>query len=197
VREGSRIVTRHSQEDAIGTLDIISHSSAQTQRLGMRLGALMRGGELLLLDGQLGTGKTTFTQGLAQGMGITETVSSPTFTLLKEYPVPAERQTPAISLSAQQRQTIRPALYHFDLYRLDDPAEMIDLGFEDYFFSTTGVCVIEWADKAEGFWSSEHLRIHLKMLSETKRGILFIATGKRYRELLQQFQKNSYATTST
>ncbi len=197
MREGSRIVTRHSQEDAIGTLDIISHSSAQTQRLGMRLGALMRGGELLLLDGQLGTGKTTFTQGLAQGMGITETVSSPTFTLLKEYLVPAERQTPGISLSAQQRQTIRPALYHFDLYRLDDPAEMIDLGFEDYFFSTTGVCVIEWADKAEGFWSSEHLRIHLKMLSETKRGILFIATGKRYRELLQQFQKNSYATTST
>jgi tRNA threonylcarbamoyladenosine biosynthesis protein TsaE len=116
--------------------------------------------------------------------------------LLKEYPVP-ERQTHGISPSARQRQTVRPALYHFDLYRLDDPEEMIDLGFEDYFFSTTSVCVIEWADKAEGFWPSEHLRIHLKMLSETKRGILFIATGKRYRELLQQFQKNSYATTST
>lgn len=202
MREGSRIVIRHSQEDAIGTLDIISHSSAQTQRLGMRLGALMHGGELLLLDGQLGTGKTTFTQGLAQGIGITEIVSSPTFMLLKEYagqPTPAasERQTHDISLSARQRQTVRPALYHFDLYRLDDPAEMIDLGFEDYFFSTTSVCVIEWADKAEGFWPSEHLRIHLKMLSETKRAILFIATGKRYRELLQQFQKNSYATTST
>ena len=202
VREGSRIVTRHSQEEVIGTLDIISHSSAQTQRLGMRLGALMRGGELLLLDGQLGTGKTTFTQGLAQGMGIMVTVNSPTFTLLKEYAgqaisVVPEGQTQSISLPAQQRQTIRPALYHFDLYRLDDPAEMIDLGFEDYFFSTTGVCVIEWADKAEGFWPSEHLRIHLKMLSETKRGILFIATGERYRELLQQFQKNSYATIST
>jgi tRNA threonylcarbamoyladenosine biosynthesis protein TsaE len=90
-----------------------------------------------------------------------------------------------------------PALYHFDLYRLDDPAEMIDLGFEDYFFSPAGVCVVEWADKADGFWPAEHLRIRLKMLSETKRRVLFIATGGRYRELLQQFQKNSYATTGT
>src|SRR5438445_7911415 len=67
MREGS-IVTRHFQEEASSTLDIISHSSAQTQRLGMRLGELLRGGELILLDGQLGTGKTTFTQGLAQGL---------------------------------------------------------------------------------------------------------------------------------
>ena len=121
-------MTRYTQEEAISTLDIISHSSAQTQRLGMRLGELLRGGELLLLEGSLGTGKTTFTQGLARGIGITEVVSSPTFTLLKEYPVPAERQTPAISLSAQQRQTIRPALYHFDLYRLDDPADRAGCG---------------------------------------------------------------------
>ena len=74
-----------SQQEATSTLDIISHSSAQTERLGMRLGELLHGGELILLDGQLGTGKTTFTQGLARGMGITEIVSSPTFTLLKEY----------------------------------------------------------------------------------------------------------------
>ena len=78
-------MSRDTQEEPILTLDIISHSSAQTQRLGMRLGALLRGGELLLLDGQLGTGKTTFTQGLAKGLGVNEMVSSPTFTLLKEY----------------------------------------------------------------------------------------------------------------
>lgn len=190
-------MSSHSQEDVSSTLDIISHSSAQTQRLGMRLGDLLRGGELLLLDGQLGTGKTTFTQGLAQGMGITETVNSPTFTLLKEYQVVSQGQVNDTPLHAFQRQTKGPALYHFDLYRLDDPEEMIDLGFEDYFFSTAGVCVVEWADKADGFWPVEHLRIRLKMLSETKRGIVFIATGERYRALLQQFQKNSYATIST
>src|SRR6266480_8083649 len=113
-----------SQQEATSTLDIISHSSAQTQRLGMRLGELLHGGELILLDGQLGTGKTTFTQGLARGMGITEVISSPTFTLLKEYPgqpVPADEreQAPVIlPYQQQQRQKVGPALYHFDLYRL-------------------------------------------------------------------------------
>src|SRR5437660_6137138 len=100
------LLSRCSQYLTSLTLDCISHSSAQTQRLGMRLGDLLRGGELLLLDGQLGTGKTTFTQGLAQGMGITETVNSPTFTLLKEYTVPvdAEGQAHGTSLPAQRRQ---------------------------------------------------------------------------------------------
>ncbi len=157
------------------TLDIISHSSAQTQRLGARLGELLQGGELILLDGQLGTGKTTFTQGLAQGLGITEIVNSPTFTLLKEY-------------------ASQPPLYHFDLYRLDNPEEIVDLGFEDYFYGS-GVCVVEWADKAEALWPTEHVRIRMKMMSETKRGLLFSATSARYSELLRQFQKNTYAAT--
>jgi tRNA threonylcarbamoyladenosine biosynthesis protein TsaE len=178
-------MTRRFQEDTTSTLDIISHSSAQSQRLGMRLGELMRGGELVLLEGQLGTGKTTFTQGLAAGMGIEDVVSSPTFTLLKEY---AGVATPRCQPG--------PALYHFDLYRLDDPEEILELGFEEYFFGD-GVCVVEWAERADLFWSSEHLRIRLKMLSETKRGLLCTATGTRYCQLLHQFQKNTYATTSS
>ena len=201
MREGS-IVTRHFQEAAINTLDIISHSSAQTQRLGMRLGELLRGGELLLLEGSLGTGKTTFTQGLARGIGITEVISSPTFTLLKEYPgqhgSTAQREQAQVTLQhrQQERHQVGPALYHFDLYRLDDPEEILDLGFEDYFFGN-GVCVVEWADKAELLWPAEHLRLRMKIMSETKRGLLFTATGLRYCELLQQFQKNTYATTSS
>ena len=201
MREGS-IVTRHFQEAAINTLDIISHSSAQTQRLGMRLGELVRGGELLLLEGSLGTGKTTFTQGLARGIGITEVISSPTFTLLKEYPgqpgPTAQREQAQATLQhrQQERHQVGPALYHFDLYRLDDPEEILDLGFEDYFFGN-GVCVVEWADKAELLWPAEHLRLRMKIMSETKRGLLFTATGLRYCELLQQFQKNTYATTSS
>lgn len=173
------------------TLDCISHSSAQTQRLGMRLGELLQGGELILLDGQLGTGKTTFTQGLAQGLGITENINSPTFTLLKEY---AHQLHPGNSTGALSDR--RPNLYHFDLYRLDNPDEIVDLGFEDYFFGD-GVCVIEWAEKADSFWPEEHLNIRLKIMSETKRGLLFIATGEYYCELLRQFQKNTYVTTGS
>jgi hypothetical protein len=75
-------------------------------------------------------------------------------------------------------------------------ASMRDLGFEDYFFSS-GVCVVEWADKADLLWPDQHLRIHLKMMSETKRGILLFATGLRYCQLLQAFQKSAYATTSS
>ena len=196
-------MTRDSQEEITCTLDIVSHSSAQTQRLGMRLGDLLRGGELLLLDGQLGTGKTTFTQGLAQGMGITENVNSPTFTLLKEY-AGQPRAPSGISQDGQhqpkreqrvpQRPQRRPALYHFDLYRLDNPEEIFDLGFEDYFNSSNGVCVVEWADKADTLWPAERLHIRMKALSETKRNLLFTATGTRYCELLRQFQKNTYAT---
>jgi len=169
------------------TLDSISHSAAQTQRLGMRVGELLQGGELILLDGQLGTGKTTFTQGLAQGMGIHENINSPTFTLLKEY---------AGQPCSDDLPSRRPALYHFDLYRLDNPEEIVDLGFEDYFFSN-GVCVVEWAEKAGAFWPTEYLNIRMKIMSETKRGLLFIATGERYCELLRQFQKNVYVTTGS
>ena len=185
------ILTRHSQEEKSNTLDIISHSTTQTQRLGVRLGELLQGGELILVEGQLGTGKTTLTQGIAQGMGITENINSPTFTLLKEYPGQPGATHPAGQPDSMQ--LVGPTLYHFDLYRLDNPEEILDLGFEDYFYGV-GVCVVEWADKADGLWSPEHLRIRMKMLSETKRGLLFIATGVYYCELLRQFQKNTYAT---
>lgn len=184
----------HNQDVVTTTLDSISHSTAQTQRLGARLGELLKGGELILLNGQLGRGKTTFTQGLAQGMGIVEPVNSPTFTLLKEY----TRRPPA---GAKQRSALNhtptpPALYHFDLYRLDDPGEIFDLGFDEY-FQGSGVCVVEWAEKADLYWPADHLNIRLKILSETKRGLLFTAVGPRYCELLRQFQKNTYVTTGS
>ncbi|MDQ6660706.1 MAG: tRNA (adenosine(37)-N6)-threonylcarbamoyltransferase complex ATPase subunit type 1 TsaE [Chloroflexota bacterium] len=180
-------MTNNGPEEVSSTLDIISHSTTQTQRLGMRLGDLVRAGDLILLDGQLGTGKTTFTQGIAQGMGIPENISSPTFTLLKEYS--------ATSVSSGQQIRSLP-LYHFDLYRLDDPEEILALGFEDYFYGS-GVCVVEWADKAGQLWPLEHVRVALKVVNETKRGLLFTATGARYCALLRQFQKNTYATTSS
>jgi tRNA threonylcarbamoyladenosine biosynthesis protein TsaE len=189
-----------SQEPVTCKLELISESALYTQRLGRWLGELLHGGELLLLDGQLGAGKTTFTQGLAKGMHISAVVNSPTFTLLKEY-----RREPSGQASTPARDA--QALYHFDLYRLDEPEEMIDLGFEEYFYGS-GVCVVEWADKASEFWPAERLYIHLSTLDEVKpdlrrdlirdvkRNVLFVATGSRYCELLRQFQKKIYATVS-
>lgn len=180
-------MTSNTGEEHEYTLDCISHSVAQTRTLGLHLGELLQGGELILLEGQLGTGKTTFTQGLARGLAITENVNSPTFTLLKEYAgQPRSTGSQALARSG-------PALYHFDLYRLEDPGEIFDLGFDDY-FSGTGVCMVEWADRADLFWPADHLRICLKTLNETERSLLFIATGTRYGELLRHFQKITYAT---
>src|SRR5260370_37372469 len=149
------MLTNYSQEETSLTLDSISHSAAQTQRIGMRLGELLQGGELILLDGKLGTGKTTFTQGLAQGMGITENINSPTFTLLKEYPGQLRPGLPPRR---------GPALYHFDLYRLDNTEEIGDLGFEDYVFSIT-VYVVERRDRVVSYWSSGNPTNRMNMVS--------------------------------
>lgn len=195
-------------------LSVVSHSHAQTQQLGQQLGELLQGGELLLLEGQLGMGKTTFTQGLARGLGITDTINSPTFTLLKEYVGIPQSVSPASILSSHhdstsqfelrrrrerrsERVNRRPSLYHFDLYRLEDPEEMFALGFDDYFTEPSGVCVVEWADRAEGLWPHERLDILLHLMGETERGLTFTASGTRYHELLQQFQKSAYAITGS
>jgi len=188
-------LTGDAQQEDVMTLHIISSSSAQTQSLGMHLGELVRGGELILLAGQLGMGKTTFTQGLAQGMGITATITSPTFTLLKEYTAQARFVEYTNQSNSSTAKPHKLALYHFDLYRLDEPEEIVDLGFEDYFYDSDGVCVVEWADKASELWVPERLAINMNMQGETERGLEFTATGTRYSELLRQFQKNSYAIT--
>jgi tRNA threonylcarbamoyladenosine biosynthesis protein TsaE len=192
------LVTGSSQEEATYTLNIISYNSVQTQRLGMCLGELLSGGELILLSGQLGSGKTTFTQGLAKGLQITDVVSSPTFTLLKEYSSQCQSVSDGtdnagtVPVRSGHRQSVAQNLYHFDLYRLDDPDEIVDLGFEDYFYNAgSGVCVVEWADKADVLWPVEQLSISLNALDEEKRSLSFVATGARYCELLRQFSEEN------
>ena len=98
----------------------------QTFLLGVRLGAMARPGQVYTLDGDLGVGKTVFTQGFAKGLGIEETVNSPTFTIVQVY---EEGRLP---------------LYHFDVYRIGDPEEMWEIGYEDYIMGE-GVSLIEWA----------------------------------------------------
>jgi tRNA threonylcarbamoyladenosine biosynthesis protein TsaE len=106
----------------------ISNSPAETQRIAQQVAADLVPGSMLALKGELGSGKTLFTQSLVAGLESKATVTSPTFTIVHEY------------------QGGRLPVYHFDFFRLDDPASAIRLGLEDYFFGD-GVCVIEWADR--------------------------------------------------
>ena len=99
----------------------------ETENFGRRLGESLSAGDVVAMVGDLGTGKTTLTGYLARGLGIKETVSSPTFTIIKEY------------------NSGRLPLYHFDVYRIGDPEELFNIGADEY-FDGDGVCVVEWAD---------------------------------------------------
>ena len=104
---------------------IETFSSEETAELGRKIGRLVQPGDIICLNGDLGVGKTVFTQGIADGLGIDDSICSPTFTLIQEY------------------EQGRIPLYHFDVYRISGPWDMDDLGYEDYFFGN-GVCLVEW-----------------------------------------------------
>ena len=105
----------------------ISNSENETFALGKSMGEAAKAGSIYCLDGDLGAGKTVFAKGFAAGLGITEPVTSPTFTIVREY---REGRLP---------------LYHFDAYRIADPDELLAIGYEEYFYGD-GVCLIEWAE---------------------------------------------------
>lgn len=109
---------------------IETRSPEETFALGKKIGEMARPGEIYTLTGDLGVGKTVFTQGVAAGIGITEPVSSPTFTIIQEY------------------DSGRLPFYHFDVYRIGDIEEMDEIGYDDYFFGQ-GICLIEWANLIE------------------------------------------------
>ena len=111
-------------------MKIESFSAEETYELGKKLGSEANPGDVLTLIGDLGVGKTVFTQGFADGLGITEPISSPTFTIVQQY------------------DTGRLPLYHFDVYRIGDIEEMEEIGYDDYFFGQ-GICLIEWANLIE------------------------------------------------
>ena len=119
---------------------IESFSPEDTFRVGEQLAKDARPGDIYTLDGDLGVGKTIFTKGMAKGLGIGEPVTSPTFTILQEY------------------ESGRLPLYHFDVYRIGDPEEMDEIGYEDYFYGQ-GICLIEWADLIEELIPKEAVRI--------------------------------------
>lgn len=114
-----------------------------TQNLGRKLGELVTPGTMIALNGDLGVGKTVFTQGLALGLGITEPVCSPTFTLIQEY---HEGRIP---------------MYHFDVYRIEGPWDMDDLGYEEYFYGD-GVCLVEWSNLIEELMPASTISVTIR-----------------------------------
>jgi tRNA threonylcarbamoyladenosine biosynthesis protein TsaE len=146
---------------------------AETVRLGATLGRLAPGGTVLLLVGTLGSGKTAFVQGVARGLGITDAVQSPTFTLINEHATPARHLV----------------LYHVDLYRLRDVREVVDLGLPEVCGAAHAICAIEWADRAEGVVPREHLRLELAIAGVRSRHLRFRASGPAHAALLDAFRQ--------
>lgn len=143
-------------------------SPAETAALGEKLGGLLQSGDVICLTGVLGAGKTCFAQGVARGLGVSEAVNSPTFTLIKEY-------------------RGRLPFYHIDVFRLSGAGEMEDLGYEEYFYGE-GVTLVEWADRILPLLPSERLDLLLseRAGAENEREIEFIPMGGRYRRLVEE-----------
>lgn len=122
---------------------IETNSDKETFALGEKLGQAAKAGQIYTLIGDLGVGKTVFTQGMAWGLGITEPISSPTFTIIQEY------------------QEGRLPFYHFDVYRIGDIEEMEEIGYDDYFFGQ-GVCMIEWANLIEDLLPEQVIQVKIE-----------------------------------
>ncbi len=148
-------------------LEIITDSDKLTKEIAISLAELLSPGDVLTLEGDLGVGKTTFTQGLGVGLGVKRHVTSPTFTIIKEY-------------------NGRIPLYHMDVYRLEFSDE--DIGFEEY-FSGEGVTVVEWAKFIEDFLPEDRLSIHMELIDESKRKIIMEAGSKHYEDVVKQLQE--------
>jgi tRNA threonylcarbamoyladenosine biosynthesis protein TsaE len=152
----------------INSLELVSHGADETHAIGFRLGLTAKAGDVILMTGELGTGKTTMAQGIAEGLGVVERPRSPTFVMATEY-------------------MGRLPLYHLDLYRVEQAAELSELGLEEY-VSSQGVTVIEWADKAPEMFLSECLWISLNSTNEETRQIKLIANGSRHRTFIHYLQ---------
>ena len=156
---------------SLPSLDFISHSPEQTWRVGRRLGQHARAGDLFLLSGTFGAGKTLLTQGLAAGLGVGERVTSPSFTLINEH-------------EGRDAAGARVRLYHVDLYRLEDAAAIASIGLDAVLDDPEGICVVEWPARLDLAPALEHLLIGLYPVSETKRRLTLTPHGAHPAALL-------------
>jgi tRNA threonylcarbamoyladenosine biosynthesis protein TsaE len=153
-------------------IEIRTSTYEETVEIGLRLGKLLRGGEVICLEGNLGTGKTAFTSGIAGALGVKGYITSPTFTIVNEY-------------------NSRIPLYHFDVYRIADVEEMYEMGFEEY-LESNGVVVIEWSNLIKGALPRDYIRVEIGKnlkLGPNIRTISFEFKGKKYLEIKKQFAR--------
>lgn len=148
------------------SITVVSHSAADTARLGEAVGARLAPGDVIVLRGQLGAGKTVFTQGIGRGLGVREHVISPTFTLLREHT------------------SGRLPLYHVDAYRLVGAVEAYTFGLDEYLYGD-GVTVIEWGERVETLLPAEHLAVDLSYGDTSERVITLSAHGAHYADILR------------
>ena len=153
-----------------GKLQVVSRSAEDTQNLGRAIGQRAQAGDIYLLHGPLGAGKTCLTQGIAWGLDVTGHARSPTFVLMNVY-------------------RGRLEMYHLDLYRVSGSSEAWDLGLEEQLFGD-GICVVEWADRAEDLFPEDSLRIFLEYAGEENDRAISIETdGERFRPLLEELAR--------
>lgn len=146
------------------TKNIKLNTLIDTEKFGESLGKMLRAGDVVCLNGELGAGKTTLTKSIAKGMGIEDYITSPTFNIINEYYGDLK-------------------LYHFDTYRLENVEEVSYLGFDEYFYGE-GVCVIEWADRIKSFLPEEYLEINIG----EDRTAQLKAVGEHFEEILEKIE---------
>jgi len=155
------------------TLEFFSRSPEQTRRVGMRLGGLLQIGDVVCLQGELGAGKTTLVQGLAQGWGTLDPVSSPTFIIVNIYRRPDKGQ-----------------LYHMDAYRLDSAPEAAELDLDEML--AQGPLLVEWPERVRAILPNEHMWISFEYVAEENRQMLIKAAGTRYNNLLMALRQDLF-----
>ncbi len=153
-------------------LDVISHSPDQTRQIGYRLGRLVRAGDLILLAGQVGAGKTTLVQGLARGLNVEGYVQSPTYALAAEH----------VGRTADGGQV---SLFHLDFYRLEGAQDFDTFGYEEYLDADDGIVVIEWPERLPTSSFEQYMLIELRHLSDSKRRLVFRPNGERFDAMVE------------
>ncbi|HQN44211.1 MAG TPA: tRNA (adenosine(37)-N6)-threonylcarbamoyltransferase complex ATPase subunit type 1 TsaE [Anaerolineaceae bacterium] len=151
------------------TLEFFSRSPEQTRRVGMRLGALLQRGDLICLSGDLGAGKTTLVQGIAQGWGTLDAVSSPTFVLANLY-----------------RRSDSQQLHHLDAYRLQNAQEAEDLDLDQML--ETGALIIEWPERILSALPTDRLWVQLRWLADEQRGLVFTPAGSHFEQMVDELR---------
>ena len=142
-------------------MEFISHSPEQTEWIGEQLARQLRPGDVIAYYGGLGAGKTAFTRGLARGLGVTEPVTSPTYTIVNEY------------LSG------RMPLFHFDMYRLGSSDELFDIGWDDY-LARGGVCAVEWSERVSDALPEDTIFVDIARTDEHEDWRTITVTGGRF-----------------